>query len=188
MDSIQHLRDGDGLLVVDVQWDFSPKGRLPVPEGNQVVPVINEWVAAMLNHNLPVYMSRDWHPKGHISFEERGGPWPPHCIQDESGALFHPDLYWDDRIVVITKGNRFDHDQNSVFDDTGFAQQLHYDGVKRLYVCGLALDVCVLATVMDALHAGFEVQLVKNATRAVDAESGRRALEKMLKAGAAILN
>ncbi len=187
INSIQHLRKGDGLVVVDVQWDFCPGGLLPVAQGDQIVPVINEWVTAVLNRNLPVYFSRDWHPKGHISFEERGGPWPPHCIQDQSGAQFHPYLMWDDRIVVVTKGTRFDRDQNSVFDETGFEHQLEYDGIKRLLVCGLALDVCVLETVMDALQAGFEVQLIKNATRPVDEESGRRALEKIAKAGATII-
>lgn len=102
IDSIQHLRKGDGLIIVDVQWDFCPGGHLPVPDGHQVVLMINEWIEAALNHNMPVYMSRDWHPKGHISFKERGGPWPPHCIQDKSGAQFHPELLWDERILLRT--------------------------------------------------------------------------------------
>lgn len=187
IDSIQHLQRGDGVLAVDVQWDFCPGGHLPVPDGQQVVPVLNEWIAAALNRNLPVYASRDWHPKGHVSFKERGGPWPPHCIQDESGAQFHPELYVDDRILIVTKGTRFDKDQTSVFDETGFEQQLIHDGVRRLLVGGLALDVCVLSTVMDAIQAGFEVQLIRDAVRAVDAEGGRRAIEKMIKAGVTIL-
>lgn len=187
IDPIQHLQKGDGLLVIDVQWDFCPGGRLPVPGGHQIVPVMNAWMRAALNLELPVYASRDWHPQGHVSFTERGGKWPPHCIQDTDGAQFHPELIRDDRILVITKGVRFDHDQNSVFHDTGFARQLEYDGVRRLYVGGLALDKCVLNSVMDALQAGLHVGIIYEATRAADAEKGRRALETMMKAGATVL-
>lgn len=187
IDAAQHLHKGDGLLIVDLQWDFCPGGRLPVPDGHQVVPVANQWIKAALNRSIPVYFSRDWHPQGHISFTERGGQWPPHCIQDKDGAQFHPELLRDDRIVVVTKGTRFDRDQNSAFDGTGFERQLEYDGVKRLHIGGLALDVCVVATVMDALQAGMEVQLIANATRPVDEENGRRAVERMIKAGVSIL-
>src|SRR5690606_2098089 len=88
----EFLKTGDGLLIVDVQKDFCPGGALPVEKGDQVVPVINHWIAAAAARNVPVYASRDWHPLGHISFKERGGPWPPHCIQDSDGAKFHPDL------------------------------------------------------------------------------------------------
>lgn len=181
VDPMKYIKKGDGLLVVDVQWDFCPGGHLPIPDGHRVVPVINEWIEAALDRHIPVYASRDWHPKGHISFNERGGPWPPHCIQDESGAQFHPDLLWNDRILVVTKGTRFDKDQNSVFDDTGFEHQLEYDGVQRLHISGLALDVCVLATVLDAIQSGFQVHLIKDATRSVTEEGGRRALEKMMR-------
>jgi len=181
------MQKGDGLIVVDVQWDFCPGGHLPVLDGHHVVPVINEWIRAALDRGIPVYASRDWHPQGHISFKERGGPWPPHCIQDRSGSQFHPELIHDDRIVAVTKGTRFDRDQNSAFDETGLQQQLQYDGVRRLFIGGLALDVCVLATVVDAVQNGFEVQLIKDAARPVDEENGRRSLEQMIKLGVTIL-
>jgi nicotinamidase/pyrazinamidase len=186
-DPVQHLQKGDGLLIVDVQWDFCPGGLLPVPDGDQIIPVVNQWTETALKNDLPVYFSRDWHPVRHISFKEREGNWPPHCIQDTDGAQFHPNLYMDRRIQVITKGVRLDKDQNSVFDDTGFAHQLEHDGVGRLWVGGLALDVCVRLSVLDARNAGLEVGVIQAATRPIDAESGRRALEEMIKAGAVIL-
>lgn len=188
IDSIQHLQKGDALLVVDVQWDFCPGGRLPVPGGDRIIPVLNEWISASLTRNIPIYASRDWHPKGHISFQERGGPWPPHCIQDTEGAQFHPNLHMDPRILVVTKGTRFDRDQNSVFDATGLSTQLMHDRVRRLHVGGLALDICVLTSVIDALKNGFEVQLIKSATRPVDEEKGRRALERMIKTGVKVID
>jgi nicotinamidase/pyrazinamidase len=186
-DQTQHLQKGDGLLIVDVQWDFCPGGLLPVPDGDRIIPVINQWTEAALQKEIPVYASRDWHPVHHISFKERGGEWPPHCIQDTDGAQFHPDLYMDRRIMVITKGVRLDKDQNSVFDDTGFNVQLEYDGVRRLWVTGLALDVCILASVRDGRRLGVEMAIIQEATRPIDAEKGRRALEEMIKAGATVL-
>lgn len=83
---------GDGLLLVDVQKDFCPGGALPVEGGDEIVPVLNRFVAAALVLETPVYASRDWHPVRHISFKEEGGDWPPHCLQDTDGARFHPDL------------------------------------------------------------------------------------------------
>jgi nicotinamidase/pyrazinamidase len=180
------LQKGDGLLIIDVQIDFCPGGKLPVAQGDRIVPVINQWVHAARSSGIPVYASRDWHPVRHISFEERGGQWPPHCLQDSDGARFHPDLYLPQDTLIITKGVRLDHDQNSAFDETGLGFQLQHDQVKRVWVAGLALDVCVLKTVEDARRSGFSINLIKSATRAITDESGRRAVEQMTRIGAGI--
>jgi len=181
------LQAGDALVIVDVQNDFCPGGALAIKGGDEVVPVLNQWIEAATDKGLPVYASRDWHPLRHLSFENEGGKWPPHCIEDTEGAAFHPDLRLPASTVKITKGVRFDQDQNSVFDQTGFATQLRRDAVKRLWVGGLALDVCVLATVLDAREVGFEVTVIQNATRRVTPEGGEQALEQMKAAGAHII-
>ncbi len=178
------LRAGDALLIVDVQPDFCPGGALPVPEGDRVVPVLNRWLGGAQQRQIPVYASRDWHPPDHPSFRSQGGPWPAHCVQDTPGAAFHPDLELPVQAVRICKGTRLDRDQLSAFDETGLAAHLRERGVKRLWVGGLALDVCVQATVLDARAAGFETHVLVPATRAVDAAAGRRALAKMREAGA----
>jgi len=183
----QDLHQGDALLLVDVQIDFCPGGALPIEEGDQVVPVLNEWIEAFVQKQLPVYASRDWHPLTHMSFKPQGGLWPPHCIQDTPGAGFHPDLRLPDHTVKITKGVRFDQDQNSAFDQTGLARHLRQKEFKRLWIGGLALDVCVLATVMDGIKEGFEVHLLEKGTRPVTVQGGQEALEKMKAAGAAIV-
>ena len=175
---------GDALVIVDVQNDFCPGGALPIDEGDRVVPVLNRWIAAARAGGSSVYASRDWHPAGHMSFQEGGGPWPPHCLQDSDGARFHPDLALPASTIVVTKGVRFDHDQNSAFDDTGLAIQLRREGVSRLFVGGLAEDVCVRATVLDGLKEGFHVILITDGTRPVTEEGGRKAREDMRKAGA----
>jgi nicotinamidase/pyrazinamidase len=187
LDPRQALQDGDALLVVDVQNDFCPGGALPVPEGDLVVPVLNRWLAAARQTGHPVYASRDWHPARHLSFREQGGDWPPHCLQDTEGARFHPDLLLPGDVVKVTKGVRFDQDQYSALDQTGLAAQLRRDGVRRLWVGGLALDVCVRASVLDALAVGLAVMLLADATRPVSAEQGARVLEELQAAGAEIV-
>jgi nicotinamidase/pyrazinamidase len=182
IDSI--LQPGDALLVVDVQVDFCPGGALPIEEGDAVVRVLNLWLTAAAAKGLPVYASRDWHPSGHFSFTESGGLWPPHCLQDSEGARMHPDLQLPADAVVVTKGVRFDQDQNSAFDQTGLAERLRRDGIRRLWIGGLAEDVCVRATVLDACREGFEVVVIENATRPVTQQGGDQARQEMRRAGA----
>jgi nicotinamidase/pyrazinamidase len=174
---------GDALLIVDVQIDFCPGGALPIPEGDAVVPVLNRWIAAALVHGIPVYASRDWHPIGHPSFHERGGLWPPHCLQDSDGARFHPDLQLPPDTIKITKGVRFDQDQNSTFDQTGLASDMRLRNIRRVWLGGLAQDVCVAATALDGRREGFEVVLIPDATRPVSPEGGRDALARLHSAG-----
>ncbi len=164
------LRPGDALIIVDVQKDFCPGGALPIQRGDEVVAVLNRWIAAAVAKHVPLYASRDWHPIGHISFSERGGPWPPHCIQDSEGAQYHSGLQLPDSVIKVTKGVRFDQDQNSVFDQTGLAYQ------------------CVLASVLDARRENFEVVLIENATRPVSADGGEQARRQMREAGARFEN
>lgn len=183
----QTLKPGDALLIVDVQNDFCPGGALAIEKGDEVVSVLNPWIENAFQKGVPVYASRDWHPVGHISFTDQGGNWPPHCIQDTAGAAFHKDLALPANTVVVTKGVRFDRDQNSAFDGTGLAEELRRNGIERVFVGGLALDVCVQASVLDALDEGFETVLLLSATRPVTEEGGRKAAEKMKEAGAVIL-
>ncbi len=177
------LEKDDALMIVDVQNDFCPGGALPIDEGDRVVPVINDWIREAATQNIPVFASRDWHPKNHNSFEEEGGKWPPHCLQDTPGALFHKDLKLPPSAVVVTKGVRFDQDQNSAFDQTGLEVYMKRRGIRRLFISGLALDVCVLATALDARKHGIEVVLVPDATRPVSQEGGAQAMKRMSDAG-----
>ena len=111
-----------------------------------------------------------------------------HCVQDTWGASFHPDLLRPGASIVITKGVRFDQDQNSAFDQTGLNYLLSREQILRLWVAGLALDVCVQATVNDALQLGYRVMLLVQATRAVSPERGKTTLESLQQAGAELIS
>lgn len=179
------LQAGDALLIVDVQNDFCPSGALAVGEGDRVVPVLNEWIEEARVQGVPVFASRDWHPADHISFRQRGGPWPPHCIRGTDGAKFHSGLKLPSTVEVISKGDMPGEDSYSAFGGTHLAALLRRAGVKRVWIGGLAQDYCVRATALDAINEGFEVHLIVDATRAVNAapDDGRRALEEVQLAG-----
>jgi nicotinamidase/pyrazinamidase len=182
------LTPSDALLLVDVQNDFCPGGALPVAEGDRVVPVLNRWIEVARRGGARIVASRDWHPPGHVSFRQQGGPWPVHCVQNTPGAAFVPGLHLPHDALILSKGTAPDRDNYSPFADTGLAEPLRRQGVRRVWVGGLALDVCVRAAVLDALREGFEVHVIGDGTRAVNvnAGDGQRALEEMRARGAMI--
>ena len=179
------------LIVVDIQNDFCPGGALPVPEGDRVVPVLNEYAARFAAAGRPVFASRDWHPARTRHFQEFGGLWPPHCIQGTPGAEFHPDLRLPPGTAVVSTGTDPEEEGYSAFpsrlpDGTELAEALRAAGVRRVYVGGLATDYCVRATVLDALAAGFEITLLLDASRGVNLQphDAEAAIEEMVRAGA----
>ena len=130
------------------------------------------------------------HPKNHSSFTEQGGLWPSHCVVDTKGVEFHPDLNIDEKMsFIINKGTEVDKDAYSAFDGTGLDMVLPGIDVKRLFVCGLATDYCVKATVLDALKMkGLKVYLLTDAIKAVNVKpgDGDAAIEEMCVKGNAI--
>ena len=183
----------DALLLVDVQKDFCEGGKLAVSEGDQIVPVLNQYIEEFKAAHLPVFATRDWHPEQTIHFNTGGGVWPPHCIQGTAGAEFQPDLALFEDVVIISAGTRPDEQGFSGFEGKNeqgkpLLDLLHEQGVERLFVGGLATDYCVRSTVLDALRLGFRVVLIKDAIRGVDLKSGdsQRAIEEMIREGAEI--
>lgn len=191
------------LLVVDVQNDFCPGGALAVPEGDQVVPVINR----LTGHFDVILNTQDWHPSGHHSFassHEGKEPfdvvkmdygdqvlWPDHCVQGSTGAQFHPDLDITSSQLIVRKGFRKEIDSYSAFFEndqktvTGLAGYLKDRKIDTLYVTGLAADFCVKWTVLDAIKLGFQVNVVEDAVRGIDLDGSlEQAWDEMTRAGA----
>jgi nicotinamidase/pyrazinamidase len=180
------LRAGDALVVVDVQNDFLPGGSLAVPAGDEVVPVINRYIALFQSRGLPVYTTRDWHPEKHCSFEEQGGIWPVHCVARTTGSQFPSNLHLPDSATVISKAVGRAADAYSGFEGTDLNKRLQAAGVHRLFIGGLATDYCVLNTVKDALKNDFSALLLLDAIRAVNVEpeDGTKAVDEMIRLGA----
>jgi len=183
------------LLVVDVQKDFCPGGALPAPGGDRIVPPLNRYLAEARAREMPVYASRDWHPPVTTHFTQYGGEWPPHCVEGTEGAQFHPGLTLPAETIVISKGNDPSRPGYSAFDGrTAEGATLFSDlsnrRITRLYVAGIATDYCVKATALDALRAGFEVRILRDAITGIDVQPGdaERALDEMSRAGARIVD
>lgn len=172
---------GTALIAVDVQNDFLPGGSLGVPDGASVVaPLLR-----LASRFELVVATRDFHPRDHISFVERGGPWPVHCVAGTAGSRLHPEI---DRLarLVVSKGTERDIEAYSGFDGTGLAEILKSLDISDLVIGGLATDYCVRATALAALQAGFATTVAADAVRAVDvhAGDGERAMSEMRAAGA----
>lgn len=180
------LRTRAALIVVDMQVDFCLGGALPVEGADSIVPLLNDLMAAFGRAGRPVFLTRDRHPPNHVSFEGRGGRWPPHCVTGTNGAEFHPGLRRPRGAIVIDKGSDPDVEAYSGFQGTDLQQRLREKGVTDLFVGGVATDYCVEETVLDALRHGFGVYLVEDGVRAVNASpgDGRRAVDAMTGAGA----
>ncbi|HEV2393533.1 MAG TPA: isochorismatase family protein [Verrucomicrobiae bacterium] len=183
---VQLEQGKEALVIVDVQNDFLPGGRLAVPGGDEVIPVLNRYIAGAERDHLPIFATRDWHPPNHCSFRTQGGQWPVHCVMETEGAGFPASLRLPSRAVLISKGMLPDKEAYSGFEGTALEERLHGAGVGTLYVGGLATDYCVLNTVKDALNKGFRVFLLKDAVRAVNLrpEDGRNAEQEMRRFGA----
>jgi nicotinamidase/pyrazinamidase len=189
----------NALIIVDLQNDFCPGGALPVPEGDQIVPLAN---ALQKDFDL-VVATQDWHPTNHGSFaanhpgrrpgdviELAGLPqilWPIHCVQGTTGAELHPRLERSTIARVFPKGEDPLVDSYSGFFDnghrraTGLYEYLKGREVASVHICGLATDYCVKFTALDAVALGLETFLVQEACRGVNLKPGdvERAIAEM---------
>ncbi len=185
------MKTKSALLIVDVQVDFCEGGSLAVPEADTIIPVLNRYIKLFTREQFPVFASRDWHPHQAKHFQQQGGQWPHHCVQDTEGAQFHPHLKLPTGAVILSKGTAPDEDSYSAFqtvDSRGkeFNSLLKKAGVKTLFVGGLATDFCVRWSVVDALTFGYTVELLQDAIKGVNIKSrdSEQAIQEMVRLGA----
>ena len=196
----------NALILVDVQNDFVPGGALPVPRGDEIVPLINQ----LQPRFELVVASQDWHPRNHGSFAANHSSkqpgerilldgleqilWPVHCVQHTAGAEFVPGLDTARIAAVFQKGTDPHIDSYSAFFDnghrkaTGLGDYLKARGVADVYLAGLATDYCVKYTALDAVSLGFRTHLIADACRGIDLQPGdiAAALDEMRRAGVTI--
>lgn len=191
------LGPGTALVVVDVQNDFAdPRGSLFVTGGEAVVAATNELVAEARRLDLAVAYTQDWHPASTPHFQTEGGVWPVHCVAGTWGAELHPDL--DVAGPVVRKGtggedgySGFTARDVTTGEDhpTELAGELNHAGASRLVIVGLALDVCVKATALDARRLGYDTTVLTGASAAVEMAPGdaEKAMVEMRAAGAKVV-
>jgi nicotinamidase/pyrazinamidase len=186
MSERMRLGDSDVLVVVDIQNDFCPGGRLPVPHGDEVVSIVNGLAKGFQN----VVLTQDWHPRDHLSFASThvgkrpyetitvayGSQvlWPDHCVQGTPGAEFHRSLCIPHAGLVLRKGIHRTVDSYSTFYEndrktpTGLLGYLRERGLTRIFLAGLAFDFCVRYSAEDARRQGFTVSVIEDACHGID--------------------
>lgn len=176
----------DALLIADIQLDFLPGGALGIVGGDAILPALRTYMQRFQARQLPVFLSRDWHPPNHCSFRPQGGPWPIHCVAGTPGSLPPPEFDAAPSAVIIYKAIDRDHEAYSAFQDTLLHRHLQALGVQRLFIGGLATDYCVLNTVTDARALGYAVCLLMDGIKAVNIQpdDGLRAEAEMIRLGA----
>ena len=197
----------NALIIVDLQNDFLPGGALPVPHGDEVIPLANE-----LQRRFDLVLAtQDWHPPDHGSFAanhagKKPGDriildgieqilWPVHCVQNTHGAEFAPSFDTSRIAHVFHKGIERNIDSYSTFFDnahrrhTGLADYLKTRSIKDIYLMGLALDYCVKYSALDARHLGLHAHVILDGCRGIELEPGDigRALDEMKRVGAVLL-
>lgn len=188
--------DRTALVVVDVQNDFSdPRGNLYVQDGESVIPVVNSEVHAAEEAGATIVYTQDWHPPTTPHFAKDGGTWPVHCVAGTWGAQLHPDLEVKGEKIRKGTGGEDGYSGFTVADPTSGVEQpteldrmLRAKDAEQVVVVGLALDVCVKATALDAVRLGYGTALVAAASRPVDLEpgDGDRAIDTMRDAGVTV--
>ncbi|TDH24609.1 bifunctional nicotinamidase/pyrazinamidase [Segetibacter sp. 3557_3] len=193
------------LVLIDIQNDFLPGGALAVPDGDAIIPVVNQIQECF---DL-VVATQDWHPQEHKSFaSSHPGTkvfetiqlnglsqvlWPDHCLQGSYGAALSDAVTWLKTEAIFRKGTDLEIDSYSGFYDnghlksTGLGNYLRGKGIKEVYVAGLAADYCVFYTAKDALAEGFSTILIHDATRAISNEGFRKAKLELSKMGGKII-
>lgn len=194
------------LIIVDAQIDFMPGGALEVKKGDQIIPVINK----ILPKFDLVIATQDWHPQDHKSFAVNhpgrkefevidldGLPqtlWPPHCVQGTPGAELHPELETKPIEAIFRKGMDKQIDSYSGFFDnghkkrTGMAGYLREKGATDLFFCGLAADICVYFSLLDALKEGFKATLIEDAAIALQEKDYEKVKKDILDKGGRIIS
>jgi nicotinamidase/pyrazinamidase len=202
------MKKNRALIIIDVQNDFCPGGKLAVTGGDEIIPIINK----LSGKFEKIIATQDWHPSNHMSFAvNHPGKkdydvidynaikqvlWPEHCVWGTRGAEFQPDLDIKNVNLIIRKGSNPWIDSYSAFREndkktiTGLHGYLKNLQIKENYLCGLALDYCVFYSAMDSRKLGFETYVIIDATRGIDSPGGNidRALEEMRKKGIKIIN
>ena len=195
----------NALIIVDLQHDFIPGGKLAVPLGDQIIPLVN----ALQDSFSLVVATQDWHPPNHKSFASNHDGkkpfekimlhgleqilWPDHCIQGSVGAEFHSKLNMNSVEGIFRKGMDPEIDSYSGFFDngykksTGLAGYLRERKVQKVYLCGLAADYCVAYTAKDALKENFETYIIEDATRAIDLKGFEEAKDEILSLGGQVI-
>ena len=144
------------LVIVDVQNDYFPGGRMELVGAEAAADRAQELLAAFRETGEPVFHVQ------HL-FESDDAPF---FVPGSDGAEIHPDVRPEAGEPLIVK-----HHPNA-FLDTPLADQLHQAGVEDVVICGMMTSMCVDASARAAADLGFNTSIAADACAAPDLRSG----------------
>jgi nicotinamidase/pyrazinamidase len=186
-----------GLLIVDVQNDFTEGGALGVDGGTEVARGITRYLDEHASEYDVVIASRDWHDLdndngGHFATGDEPNfvdTWPAHCVAGTFGAEYHPELDLAPIGIHVKKGQgepAYSMFEGITDDGHTVAEVLAARGITEVDVVGIATDHCVRASALDALKEGQQVRILTDLIAAVSPTTGEQALAELQSEGAAI--
>lgn len=183
-----------GILIVDVQNDFTEGGALGTEGGAAAAAAITEHLRS--SEYALVAASRDWHDGdsdngGHFAAQpDFVDSWPVHCVAGTPGAEYHPALDASRIDVHVKKGQgepAYSAFEGTTDDGRTLDVVLEEAGIDELDVVGIATDHCVKASALDAALAGLSVRVIDSLTSAVSPETRAAALDAMRDAGVEVV-
>ncbi len=165
----------NALIVIDMQKDFCYKNGSLYVNGVERIFEPTRRVIETARRAMPVIFTQDWHRVDDSEFKI----WPKHCIMNTWGAEVIDELKPREEDYFVKK-RRY-----SAFYCTDLDLLLRELDVKRIYLCGVVTNICVLHTAGDAVLRGYEVSVIRDCTAALsdyEYEYGIRHMENVFKA------
>ena len=135
------------LLLIDIQNDYFPGGRMELTGANEAGKAAGRLLAAFRRHELPIIHVQ------HVSLREGASFFLP----GTEGVNFHENVTPLKNETVIQKNF-----PNS-FRSTELERTLRKDGIEQLAVCGMMSHMCVSATVRAAFDLEFQCTVAHDA-------------------------
>lgn len=127
------------LLIIDIQNDYFPNGKMELEGSIQAASAAARLLAAFRKNNWAVYHIQHINIRPNATF----------FLPNTPGVNIHQLVQPLDGEPVITK-----HYPNS-FRDTSLLDTLKANGISSLLICGMMSHMCVDATVRAAFDYGF---------------------------------
>lgn len=143
-----------GLIVVDLQNEYLPTGKLPLSGIEAAAANAAKIIADARAKNIPVF---------HIRHEFANGE-APVFVPGSDGVKIQPTVAptGDEPVIVKNYVNSF--------RDTDLKQQLDNCGVEEVVIIGAMSHMCVDACVRAAVDMGYAATIVHDACATLDLE------------------
>ncbi|MCW3140843.1 MAG: cysteine hydrolase [Methanophagales archaeon] len=166
------------LVVEDMQKDFCYEdGALFMGEGaREIIPKIRGLIEKTIQKKVLLIFALDWHSHD----DEEFAIWGQHCVRDTRGAEIIDELAPFSKEAYVVKKRKY-----SDFFGTDLDLHLKEKGIKTLIIVGVATNICVMHTAIDASLRGYELIVPEDCVAALsdyEHEYGLRHIKSVLNA------